>query len=70
MTTPSAPWPARFSHALVAVAGPERGEGAGVLLLLGGASYTGAGDLYLNDVWTSTDGAAWEPAGHAVNPKP
>jgi len=75
MLTDMAPWPARYSHSLVSVAGPERGEARGILILLGGASYTGAGDLFLNDVWTSSDGgawvqaaqAAWSPrAGHAV----
>jgi hypothetical protein len=75
-STDQAPWAARYGHALQALAGPAREDQPGVLVLIGGATYTGAGDIFLNDVWTSMDGshwvlqtanASWSPrAGHAA----
>lgn len=75
--TATAAWSPRFSMAIDTIANPPRPDGPGVMIMTGGASYTGAGSVMYNDVWTSADGMSWQlvsadagftpRAGHAMS---
>ena len=64
LATAEAPWTIRAGHAAVVGLRAAAGGGGGdsVMYLLGGRGRFGDGtDVFLNDVWRSGDGVAWDP---------
>jgi hypothetical protein len=62
LVTASAAWAPRFGMAVDTMANPGGLDDPGIMIVSGGGSYTGAGEVMYNDVWTSIDGQDWRLA--------